>query len=516
MAAAPKGFSGMMDRTKTPRISSLVMKSLLALAALGLPWSAVGPMGPPFAAAQTPVTATQNAITAARSSVATTQIPVSPAQNSVAPAWIPLNAAQIPVADREPAGTAFIFVEDDASNGPEGLLHGSAPELTLLELEQMALQYHPALVRAEALVGAAQGRRIQAGFPANPTIGYDGQQIGSGGRAEQHGIFVEQEFRLGGKRQLDQAVAAREEAVARGDYETRRRQVLTEVHIAFHEAAIAMRQTGLAKDLVKISSEIERTLAALYQAQEVAKASWLESRLEAEAARLMQTKAEQRYAAARRKLATAVGLRDLPPRPLGPEPSDLPEPEDFETLWRRIRASSPELLRAAREVELARAALRRAGAEAIPDLTIQGLVNVIDNGADGTTNGGISVSLPVPIFHRNQGAIMQARYEVSAAENAEREMELDLRARLAEVYARYRDARTEAERYQSTILPTAAEVLELTRKSYRSGEASFTELLLAERSYIEKQAEYLDALQRFRTAEAEIEGDLVTVSSVSN
>ncbi|MGQ9822059.1 MAG: TolC family protein [Thermogutta sp.] len=471
----------MKERTRRPRISPFVMKDVSAWLALGVWWSAMGLAAPPLAAAQTPVA-----------------------------------AAETPLANREPLGTAVIFVEDNPAEERDALLHGFAPELTLRELEQMALQYHPALVRAEALVGAAQGRRIQAGFPTNPTIGYDGQQIGSGGRAEQHGIFVEQEFRLGGKRQLDQAVAAREEAVARGDYETRRRQILTEVHIAFHEAAIAMRHNELAKDLVKISSQIERRLAALYQAQEVAKASWLESRLEAEAARLLEAKAEERYAAARRKLATAVGLRDLPPRPLGPEPSDLPEPEDFETLWRRIRPSSPELLRAAREVELARAALRRACAEAIPNLTVQGLVNVMDNGADGTANGGISVSLPVPIFQRNQGAIMQARYEVSAAESAVRELELDLRARLAEVYARYRDARAEAERYQSTILPTTAEVLELTRKSFLAGEVNFTELLLAERSYIEKQSEYLDALRRFRTAEAELAGDLVTVSSTSN
>ncbi len=412
-------------------------------------------------------------------------------------------------------GAAVIFVENDAESESGDAPSGPAAVMTLSELEQLALQHHPALVRAEALVGAARGGYLQAGLPPNPSIGYEGQQLGSGGRAEQHGVFIEQEFRLGGKRQLDQAVAARGVALARGDWDIRRREILTELHIAFHQAAVAMRNVRLAEDLVKISSEIERSVAALYQAQEVPRAAWLESRLETETARLMARKAEERYSAARRKLASAVGIPELPPRPLQAEPEDLPELQDFDAFWRRIQTSSPELLRANRAVEHARAVLHRVCAEAVPDLSVRGLVNVIDNGADGTTNGGISVSLPLPIVNRNQGAVMQARYELSAAENAVRELELNLRGRLAEVYARYRDAWAEADRYRSTILPTAAEVLELTRKSYQAGEASFADLLSAQRSCIQKQVEYLEALLRFRTAEAEMAGDLVTVSSTA-
>jgi len=469
MAATREGYSGMSDRSAKPRIMSVTARVLPA-AAIWVYGAAIMPFAVRSAAAQG-----------------------GNAQN--------------------PPGAAVIFVENDAGSESGSAPSGSTAALTLSELEQLALRHHPALVRAEALVGAAQGRRLQAGLPPNPSIGYEGQQIGSGGRAEQHGVFVEQEFRLGGKRQLDQTVAAREVALARGDWDTRRLQVLTEVRIAFHEAAIALRHVESAQDLVKISSDIERAVATLYQAQEVTRAAWLESRLETESARLMQKKAEERYVAARRKLAAAVGIPDLPPRPLQAEADDLPEPQDFEDLWRRIRAASPELLRASRAVEHARAVLQRACAEAVPNLTVQGLVNVIDNGVDGTTNGGISVSLPLPIVNRNQGAVMQARYELSAAENAVRELELNLRERLAEVYARYRDAWAEAERYRSTILPTAAEVLDLTRKSYQAGEANFADLLLAQRSYVQKQVEYLEALRRFRTAEEEMAGDLVTVSS---
>ena len=78
--------------------------------------------------------------------------------------------------------------------------------LTLADLEHQALAASPAVARAAAMVNAARGNWVQVGLPPNPTVGYEGQQIGSGGRAEQDGIFVEQEFVRGGnKNKLDAA-----------------------------------------------------------------------------------------------------------------------------------------------------------------------------------------------------------------------------------------------------------------------------------------------------------------------
>ena len=64
---------------------------------------------------------------------------------------------------------------------------------------------NPSLARAQALVAAARGNWVQVGLPNNPSGGYLGAQLGSGGVAEQHAAMIDHEFITGGKRRLNRA-----------------------------------------------------------------------------------------------------------------------------------------------------------------------------------------------------------------------------------------------------------------------------------------------------------------------
>src|SRR6476620_3226395 len=66
--------------------------------------------------------------------------------------------------------------------------------LDLPELQRLALEYSPSLKQAAADVAAARGAAVQAGLYPNPTVGYQGDQIGSGHTAGQQGGFVAQTF----------------------------------------------------------------------------------------------------------------------------------------------------------------------------------------------------------------------------------------------------------------------------------------------------------------------------------
>jgi outer membrane protein, heavy metal efflux system len=124
-----------------------------------------------------------------------------------------------------PAQTVDQRSFDDSPAAQAELLPAPSPSsvehrvgLSLEQLEQMALSWNPALARAGALVGAARGTWVQSGLAPNPSVGYEGQQIGSGGLAEQHGVFFSQEVVVGGKLRLNREIAAREVAVARHDF----------------------------------------------------------------------------------------------------------------------------------------------------------------------------------------------------------------------------------------------------------------------------------------------------------
>src|SRR5438128_4080953 len=67
--------------------------------------------------------------------------------------------------------------------------------LSLADLEQMAVQGNPTLGQAAAQVQVARGRQLQSGLYPNPTVGYNGEQLGLRGKAaggEQNGIFIDQ------------------------------------------------------------------------------------------------------------------------------------------------------------------------------------------------------------------------------------------------------------------------------------------------------------------------------------
>lgn len=96
------------------------------------------------------------------------------------------------------------------------------------------------------------------------------------------------------------------------------------------------------------------------------------------------------------------------------------------------------------------------------------------------------------------------------------QLELDLQNRIAPVLEQYANARNQVDRYQTIILPAAKESLELTRKMYGAGEANYTTLLTAQRTYTQTLINYLDTIRALRIAEVEIDGLLLRGSLNNN
>jgi cobalt-zinc-cadmium efflux system outer membrane protein len=143
---------------------------------------------------------------------------------------------------------------------------------------------------------------------------------------------------------------------------------------------------------------------------------------------------------------------------------------------------------------------------------VQGLVNWRDEGIGGKPDGSISVGVPLPLWNRNQGAVIQADQQVVAAQRALEQVELALQNRLAPVYERYANAHNQVETFRNRILPAAQESLDLMRRSYQAGEAGYINLLTAQRTYSQMNLNYLEALQELRAAETEIGGLLLSGS----
>lgn len=386
------------------------------------------------------------------------------------------------------------------------------PTLTLEELEARALRSNPSIARAQALASAAQGNWLQVGLPPNPKVGYAGQQIGSGGLAEQDGVLVEQEFVRGGKLALNRQVAAQDIVRAQQQLAAQQQRVITDVRIAYYRVLAAQQQTSTSEELVAIAERSAQAARALFDAKEVSRADVLQADLEIENAQITHTNARNRLASGWRQLAAVTGDSQLAQQPVSGELARRRECINWQKCLERLLSSSPEVAAAATNVEQARWRLQRAIVEPRPNVTVQGLYNWRDNGIGGDSDGGLQVMFPLPAWDRNQGAIAEAQCAVVAAERALEQLELSLQQRLAPVFERYHNSYNQVERYEKRILPVAQESLDLTRTMYAAGETGYLTLLTAQRTFSHTLLSYIEALRELREAEAEIDGLLLSGS----
>lgn len=379
--------------------------------------------------------------------------------------------------------------------------------LTLSEAETLATANHPALREAAAQVRAAQGKWLQVGLRPNPTIGYSGDEIGSAGTAGKQGGFIGQEFVTAGKLDLNRGLALREQQAAEQRVERTRLQVITTVRKFYLEALAAERAVALARQLNDIAGQSVRVSEQRLKAMEVPKTALLQSQIESESAALLEQQSNERREAAWRRLASVIGtqsgrpqvLEDVLARPL----PDL----EFSATRDRLLRESPELSELRFAVDRARVAVERASAGKVPNLNVQGGVQ-FDN-ATQETIANVEVSMPLPVFDRNQGAVAQACSQLTAAQAALDSRELALEEQLSTAMRDYRTARERVQKYSSTVLPAARETLDIISAGYQQGELDYVQVLTVQQTYAAKNLSYLQDLETAWKQWAEIDCLLV-------
>jgi cobalt-zinc-cadmium efflux system outer membrane protein len=371
----------------------------------------------------------------------------------------------------------------------------------------MALSSHPALRAAAGQLQAARGNWLQVGLKPNPEIGYFGAEIGNEGQAGQQGGYVGQEFVTANKLGLSRAVASREVAAAEQRLERIRLQVVTTARVSYIEALAAERGVTLARQLNEIATQAVRVSELRLQALAIPRSTLLQSQIEGESAALVEQQATQRREAAWRRLGAVAGFEDESARTL----EDLfsrPLPEyEWQSAREQVFSNSPELAELRFAVERAQLAVERATAGRVPNVSVQAGA-AFDN-ATNDTIANVQVSLPLPVFNRNQGAIAQACGELASARAALQARELLLTQRLAAALRDYETARQRVVRYTDTILPTARQTLDMTNQGYQQGELEYLQMLSVQQMYAQTNVAYLQALETAWKKWAEIEGLLV-------
>jgi cobalt-zinc-cadmium efflux system outer membrane protein len=389
----------------------------------------------------------------------------------------------------------------------------SAPaSLTLADLEATALQKNPTLVQAAANVEVAKGREIQSGLYPNPTVGYNGEQIGLRGKAapgEQQGLFIDQTIVTAGKLRLNRARFAQETAQAEFQAEAQQYRVVNGVRTRYYQLLAMQRLLEVRANLLKVAEDAVTTTEELVNVGAANRADLLQARIEARQERVALENARALYEAAWTQLAAFVGEPCLPLVPLRGNLEEAAKLPDFDTTFAHLLGASPEMQVARAEFARGQFALRREQVEPIPNVQVR-----VSSGYDFEEDGrkvvaSVQVGVRLPVFDKNQGNIRAAKADLMRAQAEEARVELSLRQRLARQYARYRTAAATVESYRKQNLPEAEEAYELYLGSFRRRRAAWPQVLVAQRTYFQISVDYVEALDDMRRAEVAILGLLL-------
>ena len=378
--------------------------------------------------------------------------------------------------------------------------------LSLPEALSAAFAQNPELAAAGREIGIAEGERRQAGLIPNPQLSWEVEDTRRETRTTT--VILSQPLELGGKRGARIAVAGAGQTIAQLDLERQRNGLRADVVQAFHAALRA--QTAL--ELAQQSQALTERGLRVVQGRVTAGQS---SPVEATRAQvqLAQAQAQVRRAASQRSVAyqALARLTGSPvarfDRLLATDLSPGAAPA-AEALLARVEQTAEWRLAAA-QVERGEASLGSEKAQRIPDLTVS--LGSQYSREDRERVNVVGLSMPLPLFDRNQGNVLVAARRADQARDLRNAVELRLRSETRSALSQWATAMQEVQAYDRTILPSAQQAVDTATRGFEMGKFAFLDVLDAQRTLIEARGLYLQALASATDARAQVErlyGDL--------
>jgi cobalt-zinc-cadmium efflux system outer membrane protein len=373
--------------------------------------------------------------------------------------------------------------------------------VTLEQVEKIAQTMNPTLKQAEAEIRAANARRQQAGLYPNPTVGYTGDEIrgGSVGGGKE-GFFVQQTIVTGGKLGLRREVFSKEASLAATEAEEQRIRVESAVKMAFLRVLSAQELLDARRDLSRIAQDGAETQRRLMNTGQADETEVLDAEVEAQRMRIAARMQENTLREEWRSLTAVIGQPDMPMATVeGDLEKDWPELNEEEAVDAIVK-QSPAIRIADATTAHAQALLARARREPIPDVQVRAGMEYNNELLDRLPfakgwEGIAEVSVPIPVFNRNQGDIAAARAEMDRAEDEKKRIALTLRDRAASAVDQYANARLMAVEFRESILPRARKAYGLMVEKYGLMLAAYPRVLESQKRLYELQVEYIAALE---------------------
>lgn len=396
---------------------------------------------------------------------------------------------------------AMAEYSQDQTYNPQTPTIESIKGLTLQSALKLAMEANPEISVAIREREATEGAVIQAGTRPNPSISTSIQDT----RRDTRQVFLQlnQEIELGNKREARIEAAQAFYNKASAELARKKADIYANVVTAFYEVLAGQERLKLSKSSVELANLALDAASKRVKAGKSAPVEETKSKIAESSAKIEFNQAKSQLSIARKRLSALWG------NPLPVFESAQGDVENIPNISSIVDLSaalenSPTISLAKLEISARDGMTKIEQSKTTPNITIS--AGVLNNQELGGLNQALlGLSVPIPVFDRNQGNLQEAVSRQYKAQDELVAVRTQLSANLTTQYERLNSARQTSESLRSEILPSAQSAFDAANIGFNAGKFSFLDVLDAQRTLFQARSIYIQALLDAHQAVAEIE-----------
>ncbi len=373
--------------------------------------------------------------------------------------------------------------------------------LTLQNALNLALNANPEIAVAMRESEAVEGLKTQAATRPNPSISTSIQDTRSAYR--QVYLQLNQELELGNKRQARIDAADIFYSRSQAELVSKKAQIHANVIAAFYAVLVAQERLSLAQSSRDIAESASDAAHKRVRAGKSSPVEETKSNIASSSAKIELNQANTQLINARKRLAALWGSNpSIFANVVGDVTlvAEIPDSVDVSQLMEH----APAIQLAKIEIDSRGALTKIERSKATPNITVSaGVMNNQELG--GINQALLGLSIPIPVFDRNQGNVQQAVSREYKAQDELVALKNQLTAHLSNQIERLSVAKQSAESLKTEILPSAQSAFDAANKGFSAGKFNFLDVLDAQRTLVQSKSQYINALLDAHEAVAEIE-----------
>ncbi len=380
--------------------------------------------------------------------------------------------------------------------------------LTLDEAVDSALAHNPQLRASREQIAEARARVTEATALPEPELGLSMEDES---RVFTHGANGTREFGLGvtipfpTKIHLAGKVAGTDVDAASFSYSQSRQLIASETVQSYDALLVALRHGENLREAKRLADDFLQKTQARYNAGTAAGIDVVKAKVEV-------SRAENDLIANERDVANArAALNRLMGRMLGAGieladslavPAPIPPLEELE---RRALKARPEIrgMDAARRG--ARAATSLAGQYWLPDVSVTLSKDFAAGAVGAPYTTEIGFGIPLFFWQHHKGEVSESRHRELELAAASRDLTAQVSQEVRAAHAAASTALRQVAYLRDELLPEAREAYRIASSSYGLGGSSALEVLDAQRTLLDVESQYTDALGASNDARAQLE-----------